>query len=153
MPPGATEVPAFRVVTDIAAPVEVRFDLSRSIELHVESMAASAERAVAGVTSGLICAGEEVTCEARHFDIHWRVTSRITEFEPPRRFVDEMPQGAVFAHFRHQHDFVAHNRGTRMTDDRVPQPRRYAASRSRPRRSSLPPPPRRDEERDHQEDR
>ncbi|HEX2700140.1 MAG TPA: hypothetical protein VHM89_08065 [Acidimicrobiales bacterium] len=73
-------MPALRVVSDIAAPVEVCFDLSRSIELHVESMAASAERAVAGVTSGLIGAGEEVTWAARHFGIRWRVTSRITGF-------------------------------------------------------------------------
>lgn len=113
---GADEVPAFRLVTDIAAPIEVCFDLSRSIELHVESMAASAERAVAGVTSGLICAGEEVTWQARHFGVRWRVTSRITEFDPPRRFVDEMTEGAVFSRFRHQHDFAGHEGGTRMTD-------------------------------------
>jgi hypothetical protein len=46
-------------VTDIAAPTGVCFDLSRSIDLHLESMVASNERAVAGVTSGLICEGQE----------------------------------------------------------------------------------------------
>ena len=97
------------------APVEVCFDLSRSIDLHLESMLASDERAVAGVTSGLIGGGEEVTWEARHFGVTWRMTSRIVEFEPPRRFVDEMVHGP-FAMYRHEHLFEAHDAGTRMTD-------------------------------------
>ena len=59
----------FRVVTDIDAPPEACFDLLRSIDLHLESMLASDERAVGGRTSGLICGGEEVTWEARHFGV------------------------------------------------------------------------------------
>jgi ligand-binding SRPBCC domain-containing protein len=105
-----------RIVTDIAAPVDVCFDLSRSIDLHVESMVASQERAVAGVTSGLIGAGERVTWEARHLGRHWRVTSRITEYDRPRRFVDEMEEGGPFASFRHEHLFQPHDGGTRMRD-------------------------------------
>ena len=105
----------FRMVTDMDAPVEVCFDLSRSIDLHLESMLASDERAVGGVTSGLICGGEEVTWQARHFGVTWRMTSRIVEFDPPRRFVDEMVRGP-FTAFRHQHLFEAHGSGTRMTD-------------------------------------
>lgn len=108
-------MPVLRIVTDIAAPVEVCFDLSRSIDLHVESMAASRERAVSGVTSGLIGENEEVTWEARHFGIAWRVTSRITEFQPPRHFVDEMIRGP-FALFRHEHYFESRQGRTRMTD-------------------------------------
>ena len=109
-------MPAFRVLTDIAAPPPVCFDLARSIDLHLESMIASGEKAVAGVTSGLIAAGEEVSWEARHFGILWRMTSRITEFDPPRRFVDEMVRGP-FAAFRHEHAFQpAGDHGTRMTD-------------------------------------
>jgi len=83
-------VPVFRIVTGIAAPPVRCFDLSRSIDLHLESMIASQERAVGGVTSGLIGAGEEVSWEARHFGIRWRMTSRISAFDPPHRFVDEM---------------------------------------------------------------
>ena len=78
-------------------------------------MLASDERAVAGVTSGLIRGGEEVTWEARHFGVTWRMTSRIVEFDPPRRFVDEMVRGP-FTAFRHVHLFEAHGGGTRMTD-------------------------------------
>jgi len=108
-------VAGFRVVTEIAAPVEVCFDLSRSIDLHLESMISSGEQAVDGVTAGLIGAGEEVTWEARHLGMLWRMTSRITAFEPPHRFVDEMVHGP-FAFFRHEHLFAEHGDGTQMTD-------------------------------------
>lgn len=104
-----------RIVTEIAASVETCFDLSRSIDLHLESMLASDERAVAGVKSGLIGLGEEVTWEARHLGIVWHMTSRITEFDPPRRFVDEMVRGP-FRSFRHEHGFQRHGEGTTMTD-------------------------------------
>lgn len=105
----------FRVVTDIEAPPEACFDLARSIDLHLESMLASDERAIGGVTSGLIRGGEEVTWEARHFGVRWRMTSRIVEFDPPERFVDEMVRGP-FRAFRHEHRFEARGAGTRMTD-------------------------------------
>jgi ligand-binding SRPBCC domain-containing protein len=102
-------------VTEIAAPKELCFDLSRSIDLHLESMIASKERAVAGITTGLISEGEEVSWEARHFGLLWRMTSRITEFDPPHRFVDEMVRGP-FASFRHEHLFEESDSATRMTD-------------------------------------
>ena len=105
---------SFRIVTQIDAPPAVCFDLARSIDLHLETMASSKERAVAGVTTGLIGNGEEVTWEAVHFGIRWRMTSRITEFEPPHRFVDEMASGP-FASFRHEHRFDG-DATTRMTD-------------------------------------
>ena len=108
-------MPVFRIVTEIDAPVERCFDLSRSIDLHLESMMASGERAVAGVRSGLIGAGEEVSWEARHFGVLWRMTSRITAFEPPHRFVDEMVKGP-FKAFRHEHLLEPDGAGTRMTD-------------------------------------
>jgi len=109
-------VSVLRLVTDIAAPAQVCFDLSRSIDLHLESMAASGERAVGGITSGLIEAGQEVTWEARHFGILWQVTSRITEYDPPRWFVDEMDEGRPFSTFRHEHTFEDVAGRTRMTD-------------------------------------
>ncbi len=113
---GREVVAGFRIVTEIAAPVEVCFDLSRSIDLHLESMIASGEQAVGGVTAGLIGADEEVTWVARHLGIRWRMTSRITAFDPPHRFVDEMVRGP-FSFFRHEHLFVEqHGAGTRMTD-------------------------------------
>ena len=103
-----------RLTTALAAPIERCFDLSCSIDLHAESMQASKERAVAGVTSG-IGLGEEVTWEARHFGVTWRVTSRITEYERPRRFVDEMQAGPLRG-FRHEHCFEEHDSVTTMVD-------------------------------------
>lgn len=108
-------MPVLRIVTDIRAPVETCFDLARSIDLHLESMTLSQERAVAGVTSGLIGHGEEVSWEAQHLGRLWRMTSRITEFDFPHRFVDEMVTGP-FGSFRHEHGFEAHGDQTRMTD-------------------------------------
>lgn len=43
------------------------------------------------------------------------MTSRITEFEPPTRFVDEAESGP-FARFRHEHTFDERGRTTTMTD-------------------------------------
>ena len=109
------DMPVLRIVTELQAPVETCFDLARSIDLHLESMITSKERAVAGVTSGLISGGEEVTWEARHLGRLWRMTSRITEFDRPHLFVDEMIDGP-FGAFRHEHRFEPHGGGTRMTD-------------------------------------
>ena len=105
-----------RLETVIEALPEVCFDLSRSIDLHAESMARSKEKAVAGVTTGLIGHNEEVTWEAKHFGRKWRVTSRVTTFDPPHRFVDEMTVPGPFAFFRHEHLFEPEDDGTRMVD-------------------------------------
>ena len=104
-----------RVETEIAAPPALCFDLARSIELHIASTGRTEERAIAGVRSGLIGAGEEVTWSARHFGVRQSLTSRITVFDPPRHFRDSMVRGA-FARFDHDHHFEAHDGGTRMRD-------------------------------------
>ena len=111
-------MPTLRFTTEIAAAVQTCFDLSRSIDLHLESMLASRERAVGGVTSGLIGAGEQVSWEAHHLGVRWRMTSKITEFEPPHRFVDEMVRGP-FASFRHEHLFTASKSGGTVMADVV----------------------------------
>lgn len=101
--------------TEIAAPVEVVFDLSRSIDAHLSSMERSRERAVAGVTSGLIELGQQVTWKATHFGIPFTMTSTISAMEWPVRFVDEQVRGP-FARFRHEHRFDTIDGGTHMTD-------------------------------------
>ena len=96
------------------SPAEM-FDLARDIGLHTASQSAAGERAVAGVVSGLIGPGEEVTWRARHFGVPLLLTSRITAFDAPHRFVDEQVRGP-FAHFRHEHLFEADGTGSVMTD-------------------------------------
>ena len=101
--------------TDIDAPPELCFELSLDIDLHLRSMGRSRERAIAGVTSGRIGLNETVTWQARHFGIRWRMTSKITVLERPRRFVDEMVRGP-FSTYRHEHLFHEGGQGTRMMD-------------------------------------
>ncbi|MCW3055231.1 MAG: cell division protein [Chthonomonadales bacterium] len=103
------------VETYIQVPVEICFDLARDIGLHCRTAACTQERAVAGVTTGLIGLGEEVTFEAVHFGIRQRLTSLITEFDPPHCFADEMLRGA-FKALRHVHEFRSEGSGTVMTD-------------------------------------
>ena len=83
-----------RLWTPIAAPPERVFDLARSIDAHQDSAEGTQERAIGGVTKGLIGLGEEVTWKARHFGIKQRLTVRITRFERPARFQDVMVSGA-----------------------------------------------------------
>jgi len=108
-------VPVIRLDVYIEAPPQICFDLSRSIDLHMASTAHTKEVAIQGRTSGLIELGETVTWEATHLGIRQRLTSIITEFEPPVRFVDEMVRGA-FQRFRHEHRFESRGAGTLMTD-------------------------------------
>ena len=79
-------MPAITLTTQIDAPIETVFDLSRSIDLHMESMQQTNEKAVAGCTSGLINLSEEVTWEATHFGIRQRLTTKIVEFDRPHHF-------------------------------------------------------------------
>lgn len=98
-------MPVIRMEFLINAPQQICFDAARSIDLHMASTAKTRERAIAGVTSGLIECGESVTWEAVHFGIKQNLTATITEMEEPRYFVDEMVAGA-FKRFRHEHEFI-----------------------------------------------
>ena len=101
--------------TESALPRERLFDLARSIDAHLESQKGAGERAVGGVTSGLIGEGQEVTWRARHFGVPLRMTSRITAVDFPASFVDEQTKGP-FKSFRHVHEFEATATGSVMTD-------------------------------------
>lgn len=107
---------SIQLETFIEAPAGRVFDLARSIDAHMASSSQSGERAVAGVTSGLIGLGDEVTWEARHFGIRQRLCVRVTDFERPQMFADEMVSGA-FESMRHVHRFVEVDGGTRMVDE------------------------------------
>src|SRR5687768_18568482 len=78
-------------------------------------MAAYGERVVAGKASGLLELGDEVTWRARHFGVRLKLTSRITELDPPQHFRDSQVSGP-FRRMDHDHDF--HDRGgaTTMVD-------------------------------------
>ncbi len=78
-------------------------------------MASSGERAVAGVTSGVLGLGDDVTWRARHLGVWFTMTARITELDAPRRFVDEQVRGP-FGRWWHEHEFQPVEGGTSMTD-------------------------------------
>lgn len=79
------------------------------------STAHTGERAVAGVTAGLLALGDEVTWRARHFGIWQQLASRITAFERPIHFRDSMVHG-IFQRFDHDHFFAQHGNITVMRD-------------------------------------
>lgn len=105
----------FKLETFIEASLEAVFDASLDVDAHLASMTASGEEAVAGVMSGTIGLGETVTWRAKHFGITWRMTSKITELDRPRRFVDEQARGP-FRRFHHEHVYELKGAGTQMID-------------------------------------
>lgn len=103
------------LVTFIAAPRERVFDLARSIDLHQRSTERTREQAVGGRMSGLIELGETVTWRARHLGVTQHLTSRISGYDRPGWFQDEMVRGA-FASMVHDHWFDESDGGTVLRD-------------------------------------
>jgi ligand-binding SRPBCC domain-containing protein len=109
-------VQTIHLETRIAAPARRCFFLALSIDLHVQSTAGTRERAVAGVTTGLIGNGESVTWQGRHFGLMLRHTSKITKYEPPTFFQDVMTAGR-FKSFEHDHRFREQDGETVMKEE------------------------------------
>jgi ligand-binding SRPBCC domain-containing protein len=103
------------LTTIINAPAKACFDVSRDVGLHQSSMGHTGERVVGGKMEGLLELDEEVTWRARHWGIWWHLTSRISEFDFPVYFCDEMVKGP-FKSMRHEHHFVETEGITRMRD-------------------------------------
>ncbi|WP_107037558.1 SRPBCC family protein [Brumimicrobium mesophilum] len=108
-------MPIIQLNTKINAPIDRVFDLSRSIDLHKLSTAHTNEEAIAGRINGLIELHECVVWRAKHFGITQKLTSKITEFNAPFKFTDEMQKGA-FKSFKHEHFFKEISGITEMTD-------------------------------------
>lgn len=108
-------MPTIHLTTFIAAPVERVFDLSRSIDLHKQSMTKHKEEAVAGVRFGLIEKDETVTWKARHLFKNRILKTRITEMKKPEMFTDEQAEGD-FKLLKHEHHFKPCDNGTIMID-------------------------------------
>jgi len=108
-------MPTIYLETQINAPLETCFDLSTSIDLHKISTAHTKEKAIAGVTSGLVKLNDFVTWEAVHFGIKQKLTSKITQFSRPFHFRDEQQKGA-FKSFKHDHYFETQNEFVIMKD-------------------------------------
>jgi len=102
-------------VTFIAAPIELCFNLARTVEVHGGKHMWTVQKAVGGVTAGIMENGESVTWETSHFGLKLNLTSQIIHMEKPYTFTDKMIEGA-FHSFTHTHEFIEKDKGTMMTD-------------------------------------
>ena len=109
-------MPTINIVTIINADIKICFDLSRSIDLHQISTSKTKEKAIAGITSGLVNTGDFVTWEAIHFGIKQQLTSKISKVEPYVHFRDEQLKGA-FKYFKHDHYFNKKDGNVIMIDN------------------------------------
>jgi ligand-binding SRPBCC domain-containing protein len=101
--------------TCITAPIERCFTLSLSVNVHTLSTAHTGEKVVGGIRTGVMQLDDYVTWRARHFGIWQELTSKITEYQYPTYFCDEMQKGA-FKSLRHEHHFFIQGNDTLMTD-------------------------------------
>lgn len=101
--------------TQINASIQTVFNVSRNIDIHQQSAFKSKEKAIDGVTSGLINITETVTWRGKHFGFYLQHKSKITAMEIPYFFVDEMVKGH-FKSFKHEHTFTEKNGVTTMID-------------------------------------
>ncbi len=108
-------MPKIELETYIKADIQIVFDLSRSIDLHMLSTSHTNEKAIAGRTSGLIELNDFVTWKAKHFGFYHTLTSKISEYDRPNYFMDSQVTG-IFKYFRHEHHFNKTSTGTRMLD-------------------------------------
>jgi ligand-binding SRPBCC domain-containing protein len=108
-------LPTTRHISHINAPVSLCFDLARNVDIHTQTTSKTKERAIGGVTSGLLEVGDTVTWEAVHFGVKQRLTAQIVEMDAPHSFTDVMVKGA-FKSFTHIHEFREEEDGTLMKD-------------------------------------
>lgn len=99
----------------IKASPEICFDLARNVDVHTQTTSHTKERAVGGITTGLMEKGDFVTWEAIHLGVKQRLTAKIIEMDRPHMFVDVMVKGA-FRSFVHTHTFEPKENGTVMID-------------------------------------
>ena len=103
------------LITKIKASKQIVFDASRNIDIHQQSASPTKEKAIAGVTSGLINLNETVTWRGKHFGFYLTHKTRIPVMDFYDYFVDEMEEGK-FKSFRHEHIFKEQNGITIMKD-------------------------------------
>lgn len=104
------------VVSVIGAAPGTVFGLEVDVDVHAASLHGSQETATTSTGRRRLALGDEVTFRARHFGVRWRMTGRITVYQPPYCFVDEQIRGP-FRALRHEHYFESlSGSGTQMTD-------------------------------------
>lgn len=108
-------MPVIKLETRIHSTLDICFDLSCSIDFHQMTTSKTKEKAIAGVTTGLVKLDDVVTWEAIHFGVKQQLTSKISKFNKPFYFRDEQVKGA-FKYFIHDHVFEQHTNYIVMID-------------------------------------
>jgi ligand-binding SRPBCC domain-containing protein len=108
-------MPTIHLTTFIEAPVDRVFDLSRSIELHKESMKKYQEDAAGGTRFGLVEKEDVIIWRAKHFFKTRYLKVKITALKKPETFTDEQVEGN-FKIMKHEHHFKPCDNGTIMID-------------------------------------
>lgn len=97
-------MPLIETKTEIKADIKTCFDLARDIDLYQKSLKNSNEIAVDGKTTGLVEHNDSIVWEATHFGFVRHLNLKVTEFESPYLFVDEMVDG-YYKTYKHEHIF------------------------------------------------
>jgi len=108
-------VPSLDFQRTIAASQEEVFDLCRSVDFHVEAARTIKARAIGHRTTGLATLDDQTTYSAAFFGMRFRLTTRITSFEQPRYFKEELVKG-LFKKFSHHYRVSETNEGTLLED-------------------------------------
>lgn len=108
-------MPTIECTTYIKSTLEDAFYDSLNVDLHVMSTSKTKERIVDGVRSGIMQLNDTVTWSAVHFGIRQKFTSKITVYQPPHTFTDEMQKG-IFKSFKHEHIFAQGGEMVKMID-------------------------------------
>ncbi len=109
-------MPTIRLETFISAPIEHVFDMARDLDVHARTVPGTRERAWGSSDGRRVGPGDTLTFEAVHFGVPQRLVSRVTAFQRPTLFADELVRGA-FRSLRHTHTFeAAPDGGTVMRD-------------------------------------
>jgi len=103
------------IETEIEADIQTCFDLARDIEFYQNSTKNPREIAIDGKITGLVEANDFITWETEYFGIVTHVSLKVSEFDNPNLFVDEMVK-ANFKTYRHEHIFRESGNKTIMTD-------------------------------------
>ena len=99
-------MPTIVLETLIHARAEECFDLMRDRRIQVEPLPA---------IFGEFGIGQTVTFKSKNLWIEQPLTVKVTEFERPTLFVDEITEG-IFRSFKHIHEFLFVENGTLMRD-------------------------------------
>jgi len=108
-------MPKIIVKTEIDADIDTCFDLARDVGFYYNTLEKFTEIPISGKVTGLMEAGDYVTWETNHLSLMQHLTLKVTEFEKPILFVDEMVRGE-FKTYRHEHIFEVDNDKTVMID-------------------------------------